>query len=269
MAGTPKKRLFTAEIKMLQEKGLELPDHVFSQEDGAADESEKSNGVSNAQLLSAILDLQIILRKSGQNSTPVVTESAPPPAEAHAAPLESENLAQDYEAAAALKNEIRALSRSIQETKAEIRSMQGGTQGGDQVLNASTELDAVVQATEDATNVILESTEKIDELAQKIHNNADNDDDRGAADEIMETSIKMIEACNFQDLTGQRITKVVGALKYVEDRINAMIEIWGEEDIADVDASVADETDSDKNLLNGPAMDGEGIGQDDIDALFD
>jgi chemotaxis protein CheZ len=269
MAGAPNKRLFSAELKMIQEKGQELPQQSFYQEGNAAAEPLNSNGVSNEQLLSAILDLQIIMRKNGQNSTPIITETTPPPAEANAAPSGSENLAQDYEAATALKNEIRALSRSIQETKAEIRSMQGGTQGGDQVLNASTELDAVVQATEDATNVILESTEKIEELAQKIHNNADNDDDRGAADDIMETSIKMIEACNFQDLTGQRITKVVGALKYVEDRINAMIEIWGEEDIADVDASVADETDSDKNLLNGPAMDGEGIDQDDIDALFD
>ncbi len=266
MAGTPKKRLFTAEIKMLQEKGQALPEHLSYQEDEVDDTPVKSNGVSNEQLLSAILDLQIILRKNSQNAAPVETETAPPPVET---PSEQENLEQDYEAATALKNEIRALSRSIQETKAEIRSMQGGTQGGDQVLKASTELDAVVQATEEATNVILESTEKIDELAQQLHNSADNDDDRGAADEIMETSIKMIEACNFQDLTGQRITKVVGALKYVEDRINAMIEIWGEEDIAEVDASVADETDSDKNLLNGPAMDGEGIGQDDIDALFD
>ena len=115
----------------------------------------------------------------------------------------------------------------------------------------------------------MDSTEKIDELAAKLQNNADNEDDRSAADEIMELTIKMIEACNFQDLTGQRITKVVGARGYVEDRINAMIEIWGEDDISEVDASVADETDNDKNLLNGPAMGGEGIAQDDIDALFD
>tara|TARA_B100000315_G_scaffold260520_1_gene322558 strand:+ start:7407 stop:8213 length:807 start_codon:yes stop_codon:yes gene_type:complete len=268
MAGTSKKRRFTAELKMLQEKGQEIPQHVFDQEGGSTDAPEKSNGVSNEQLLSAILDLQIILRKGGQNNAQS-TNVTPPPVEALETPPEQENLEQDFEAAAALKNEIRALSRSIQETKAEIRSMQGGTQGGDKVLKASTELDAVVKATEEATNVILESTEIIDELAQKLRNSADNDDDRAAVDEIMETTIRMIEACNFQDLTGQRITKVVGALNYVEDRINAMIEIWGEEDIAEVDASVADEADDDKNLLNGPALEGEGIGQDDIDALFD
>ena len=142
-------------------------------------------------------------------------------------------------------------------------------QGGDKVMNATSELDAVVQATEDATNAILEATEQIDDLAAKLHNGATTEDDRSAADDIMQLTIKQIEACNFQDLTGQRITKVVGALNYVEDRMNAMIDIWGEADIAEVDASVSDETDGDKNLLNGPAMAGEGIDQNDIDALFD
>jgi chemotaxis protein CheZ len=265
MAGTPTKKLFTAEIKMMQENGQELPERVFETRELGSMPDTSSNGVSNAQLLSAILELQIIMRQNGQNNA----ENLPTPVESAEAPSDASGLEQDFEAATALKNEIRALSRSIQETKSEIRSMQGGTQGGDKVLNATSELDAVIQATEDATNVILESTEKIDELAAKLQNNADNDDDRGAADEIMEITIKMIEACNFQDLTGQRITKVVGALQYVEDRINAMIEIWGEEGISEVDASVADETDGDRNLLNGPAMAGEGIDQGDIDALFD
>ncbi|MBT3989472.1 MAG: hypothetical protein HON14_06380 [Rhodospirillaceae bacterium] len=268
MAGTPTKKLFTAEIKMMKEKGQELPQHVFETSGSEAAPTPTSKGVSNAQLLSAILDLQIIMRKNNQASAEPAAAPVAAPEPSDASP-ETTQLEQDFEAATALKNEIRALSRSIQETKSEIRSMQGGTQGGDQVLKASHELDAVVQATEDATNIILESTEKIDELAAKLQNNADNEDDRGAADEIMEITIKMIEACNFQDLTGQRITKVVSALKYVEDRINAMIEIWGEEDISEVDASVADETDGDKNLLNGPAMGDEGIAQDDIDALFD
>ncbi|MFP6710775.1 MAG: protein phosphatase CheZ [Rhodospirillales bacterium] len=264
MAGTPTKKLFSAEIKMMKEKGQELPQHVFERPDAEAIPQQTVNGVSNAQLLSAILDLQIIMRKNAQAAA-----ETPQPAEAPKDLSEQEQPEQDSEAASAMKNELRALSRSIQETKAEIRSMQGGTQGGDQVLKASTELDAVVQATEDATNVILESTEKIDELAEKLQLSTETAEDRQAADEIMELTLKMVEACNFQDLTGQRITKVVNALKYVEDRINAMIEIWGEDDIAEIEASVADETDEDKNLLNGPALSGEGIGQDDIDALFD
>lgn len=263
MAGTPTKKLFTAEIKLMKEKGQKIPQPALETKSAETEPVPAAGGVSNAQLLSAILDLQIFIRKNNQENA--AKPAASPPIEAPKASSEQE----DYEATTTLKNEMRALSRSIQDTKSEIRSMQGGTRGGDNVLKASSELDAVVQATEEATNTILEAVENIDELAGKIQINASNEDDRGAADEIMEISIKVIEACNFQDLTGQRITKVVNALNYVEERINAMISIWGEEDISEVDASVDDETDSDQDLLNGPALDGEGIAQNDIDALFD
>ena len=37
-------------------------------------------------------------------------------------------------------------------------------------------------------------------------------------------------ACSFQDITGQRTEKVVNVLRFIEQRINAMIEIWGVED---------------------------------------
>ena len=77
------------------------------------------------------------------------------------------------------------------------------------------------------------------------------------------------EACNFQDITGQRITKVVNTLKFVEERIDAMIEIWGEDDIAEVDPSVTPDSEGDSALLNGPALGDEGIDQNDIDKLFD
>jgi len=79
----------------------------------------------------------------------------------------------------------------------------------------------------------------------------------------------MLEACNFQDITGQRITKVVNTLKFVEERIDAMIEIWGEEDIAEVAPSVTPDSQGDSALLNGPSLNGEGIDQNDIDKLLD
>ena len=99
--------------------------------------------------------------------------------------------------------------------------------------------------------------------------NTANDDHHQATEDIQGQTIKMPEAFNFQDITGQRITKVVNTLKFVEERIDAMIEIWGEDDIAEVDASVTPDTEGDKGLLNGPALEGEGIDQNDIDKLFD
>ena len=76
-------------------------------------------------------------------------------------------------------------------------------------------------------------------------------------------------ACSFQDLTGQRMTKVVNTLRYLETRVNAMIEIWGIT-AQDAEKLVQQhiEAKPDGHLLNGPARDGEGVAQDDIDRLL-
>ena len=39
--------------------------------------------------------------------------------------------------------------------------------------------------------------------------------------------ISIFEACNFQDLTGQRINKVMTTMKFIEHHINTMMDIWG------------------------------------------
>ena len=88
MAGTPAKKLFTAEIKMMQEKGQELPTHIFEASNVEVAPTPETKGVSNAQLLSAILDLQIIMRKNSQ--------AAPAPVQAPTS--ETEQLEQDFEA---------------------------------------------------------------------------------------------------------------------------------------------------------------------------
>jgi len=79
-------------------------------------------------------------------------------------------------------------------------------------------------------------------------------------------------ACGFQDLTGQRINKVVSTLAFVEERVHNMISIWGEDAFSDLPVSDKDDTEEkpeDSELLNGPQLQGEGISQDDIDKLFD
>jgi len=70
-------------------------------------------------------------------------------------------------------------------------------------------------------------------------------------------------ACSFQDITGQRTRKVIGVLRYLEGRINAMVEIWGLDGIAPAPKSAATVT-----LLHGPARPGEGLDQDDVDAVM-
>ncbi len=83
-------------------------------------------------------------------------------------------------------------------------------------------------------------------------------------------------ACSFQDLTGQRTTKVVRVLQYLEERIASMIDIWGissdseGSDGDDASEAVAKMTDErpDAHLLNGPQDQDLALGQDNIDALL-
>jgi hypothetical protein len=87
--------------------------------------------------------------------------------------------------------------------------------------------------------------------------------------EIEELSTNIMLSCSFQDLTGQRTSKVVHALRYIEQRVNSMIQIWGvnARDAGPVD-DVLKDTRRDAHLLNGPAKAGEGVSQDDIDKLL-
>ncbi|NQV55508.1 MAG: hypothetical protein HQ503_06590, partial [Rhodospirillales bacterium] len=71
-----------------------------------------------------------------------------------------------------------------------------------------------------------------------------------------------------QEITGQRITKVVRSLTYVEDRVDALIEAWGRSELENTSVAENRKTE-DEELLNGPQRANEAISQDDIDALFD
>jgi len=72
-----------------------------------------------------------------------------------------------------------------------------------------------------------------------------------------------------QEIAGQRITKVVKSVTYVEDRVNALINVWGKDEIDSIEVKAEKEKTEDEKLLAGPALEGEGISQDEIDKLFD
>jgi chemotaxis protein CheZ len=76
--------------------------------------------------------------------------------------------------------------------------------------------------------------------------------------------LSIIEACAFQDLTGQRMTKVVETLMTLEDRLGTLAAVLG--DIGD--EAPPEERPANDILLNGPVMPGEGVDQDEIDKLF-
>ncbi|MEX1147817.1 MAG: protein phosphatase CheZ, partial [Sphingomonadales bacterium] len=86
---------------------------------------------------------------------------------------------------------------------------------------------------------------------------------------VNEQIMRIFEACSFQDITGQRISKVVETLTYIEDRASQIRSILGVTDDDTATASPMDPSDNDDSqLLSGPALDGEGIDQNAIDALL-
>src|SRR3954454_13573343 len=94
------------------------------------------------------------------------------------------------------------------------------------------------------------------------------------ANDIEVQVMEIMTACSFQDITGQRTTKVINTLRYIEERVNALIEVWGVDRtgsgaIPDVAAAHRKLNDArpDAHLLNGPQLDGQGVSQNDIDAL--
>ncbi|MGF1606691.1 MAG: protein phosphatase CheZ [Rhodothalassiaceae bacterium] len=157
--------------------------------------------------------------------------------------------------------ECRAMSEYITNARSEIAALQPKDLEKARIPRAGLELDAIVSQTEEATNTIMESAEAI--MA------ADPSDPDAYQTVIQDHVMAIFEACSFQDITGQRISKVVETLSYVEKRVFELRDLLGVTD-ADVEAAEdgSRERDVDKALLNGPALQGEGIAQTDVDALM-
>lgn len=163
-----------------------------------------------------------------------------------------------------LYTELEGLARYIQTARSEIAEIRPDKISEDFILTATDELDAVVGATEDATGRILDAAEAIMTIAgEKVEG--------PAQDEIVELATSIFEASNFQDITGQRITKVVKTLKHIESKIEALVGILGEEvEKARKNRIGEDEPEpsGDEKLLNGPQLPGGANDQDEIDRLL-
>lgn len=163
--------------------------------------------------------------------------------------------------------EVQSLSKYIEATKLELAEIQPHEIPAEHIPNAQDELDAVVSATEEATNVIMEAAEAIEETAEILGGEH--------AETLTGATTKIYEACSFQDITGQRIGKVVTALKSIEDKVDELIATFGDDPEAKERVRLRKEAarnaasdDPDHDLLQGPQMPDEAVNQDDIDALL-
>ncbi|MBY0428356.1 MAG: protein phosphatase CheZ [Alphaproteobacteria bacterium] len=163
-------------------------------------------------------------------------------------------------------DQLAALAQYIANAKAEIANIRADAISGEHIPSATDQLDEVIGATEEATNKIMDCCDTISTIAGKQANTTQQ--------ELTEQVTKIYEACNFQDITGQRITKVVRTLKHIDGQVTLLLKALDdagfqiEKNSGLVGLNVSKSTDTEKHLLNGPQAADTAIKQDDIDKLF-
>lgn len=154
--------------------------------------------------------------------------------------------------------EFRYIADFIQKARDEISGLQANDIKDSRIPGASMELDAVVRDTERATETIMSEAETL--------MNAEPTDLALYKAEVGAAMLRIFEACSFQDLTGQRVNKVIATLRHIEERVGQFAGALG---VTDTDAPVSAAEQRAKDLLlNGPAINGPSTTQDDIDAMF-
>jgi chemotaxis protein CheZ len=170
-----------------------------------------------------------------------------------------------------LKDETDTIHRAIVRTKQEIATLHASGFSNMEQGRVVRELDAVAGGTERATQQILAAAEEIDEAANNLSALLKHGQEQALAHDIRDQVIRIFEACNFQDLTGQRITTVMATLKFVEDHVTRMMEIWGGIDaFRDYAPAPVSERARETVTVNGPKLDGDTghATQAEIDAMF-
>jgi chemotaxis protein CheZ len=159
-----------------------------------------------------------------------------------------------------LLREVEELGRTIAAAKVEIAALQVDDIKDRDIPFATDELDAIVEHTAQATNNILESCEMVDEVSNSVSGES--------AEKLQSAVTKIYEACSFQDITGQRITKVVTTLKAIEGKVAQIVRTFGQHGAAEAPVQQPQATGTEADLLNGPQLPANAMDQSDIDKLL-
>ncbi len=161
----------------------------------------------------------------------------------------------------AVHSELTEIAYEIARLKREIAQLRPNDMTKTRIPGAGEELDAIVESTEDATNRIMEAAECI-----MGSQGAEPDDFKAIVNDKM---IEIFEACTFQDITGQRIAKVVSTLNYIDQRVSEFVDRLN---VAEENEAAHEETEEERRqrelILHGPQAEGEGVCQDDIDEML-
>ena len=158
--------------------------------------------------------------------------------------------------------ELREIAGYIDSMRTEIGALQVNELKNSRIPSAGEELGAIVKATEQATNTIMECAETL--------MGADVSDHAAYKALVDEKMMIIFEACSFQDITGQRVSKVVETLQHIEQRVVRFADVMKAKDldgfVNEAERERAER--KEKLLLNGPQLAGAGVDQSDVDKMF-
>jgi len=199
-----------------------------------------------------VFRVEQITGRGSRGSANFATSNERPAVKIHQ-PVEAHELTAIHDIVAHHRRELSALITEGKERRME---------------RAAGELNAAVEGMEKATQKILASAEFVDDCARALAAALDDDYHHGLAQDVQDHVVRIYEACNFQDLAGQRIGKVIATLMMIEERVAAMIERCNSTD------SKGRPTQAEQpptcEFINGPRLDGDSghASQGDIDAMF-
>jgi len=162
----------------------------------------------------------------------------------------------------AVYRELREIAGYIESLKREIGALKANEIKSSRIPAAGQELSAVCKATEAATNTIMECAETV--MA------ADGRDPKAYKALVEEKMMLVFEACSFQDITGQRISKVVETLQLIDERVSRFAKAIAARDAGGpaTEKERLREERRQRLLLNGPQLGGPETSQSEVDTMF-
>jgi chemotaxis protein CheZ len=162
---------------------------------------------------------------------------------------------QGAEKKGALVTVLEYLSLHISRTRDQIGTLRVGGSRPNPLSATADQLEEVVGETARAAHDIISAAEEIERLATKVAPEV--------AQALNAAVIRIYEASAFQDISGQRIAKAIGALQFIDARIVELMQACGPLPVAPEPAKSSDD-----ELLNGPQLASDATRQNEIDKLF-
>ncbi|MEH6724519.1 MAG: hypothetical protein V7703_00080 [Hyphomicrobiales bacterium] len=179
-------------------------------------------------LLAAISRLEdSISRDPIQSSTDIAPET-----DATRVPLND----SDTDTIEELHLQVAELSAAIQLTRQEIKEL-GAQQAHDGGFAPDAdEIDDIFEHTEQAVSDILRAAEAMQASSWAAREDGTDTD---ICDRLDKCAIEIYTACTFQELTGQRIAKLISLMSFTEGRVQTMLQRWQEGNVSKVSQAEA------------------------------